>query len=213
MADPRQIIGVLERALGRRAKQRAERLFDTVPNVENQYQEQALVRALSNPDALLTPFEPGRFQELAAKIRPHNGLQLPVLPEKFHSLRRAVSEPEFQGFDELPFLVMMKDMQNSNGLRTMGHEGRHRNVVLDKELQQPKTLIELLEQKQPGWDEIDRIMAGHETTTPRSFERSLLDTLAHFSRYDQVIPELSGDPRPAVNLRDYFDPFASGGQV
>jgi hypothetical protein len=112
---------------GQYGAQRVERAADEIPNLEKLYQDQALMRAFTgdNAQALMT-MKPSDFERYAAPLDAN-------LSDR--SLQKIADITGFHnngGFSDVPYLNINKMQQGSTGLPYIsGHEGRHRNRVMD----------------------------------------------------------------------------------
>ena len=113
---------------GTYAARRLERAADEIPNLEKLYEQQALKRAFISGDnayALMT-MKPSDFERYAAPLDS-------VLSER--SLQKIADITNFHnngGFSDVPHLNINKKEQGTTGLPWItGHEGRHRNRVMD----------------------------------------------------------------------------------
>ena len=126
---------------------RAEAILDTIPHISNVYSPDAIADAFS-PHSTLTTLTPREFKSLAFNlpddqaqpyvdhyadlIRKGDWVEPPPRLFLDHYVDRMRSRP-FEGFSEVPFLDLMLDPASPKVRgQVIGHEGRHRNRVIEQ---------------------------------------------------------------------------------
>ena len=195
---------------GQYGAQRVERAADEIPNLEKLYQDQALMRAFTgdNAQALMT-MKPSDFERFAAPLDAN-------LSDR--SLQKIADITGFYnngGFSDVPYLYINKKEQGTTGLPWItGHEGRHRNRVMDAAGEQAG-LVQLLPRAElrepfPRRSQEQYIEALYK-------EMQLTGNRVKPERYDQHITD---DANRVVDIKDVQrraidlpDLYAQGGLV
>jgi hypothetical protein len=128
---------------GQYGVQRLERIFDEVPNIYRQYDDEALLSALRGDNAqTLMIMRPGDFENFASPLNVSGS----DMSKGNKSLNEYVRElgviARDKGFEDVPFLELGKP-KGSAYLNIPGHEGRHRMRALE-ELGDESTLVRTL---------------------------------------------------------------------
>lgn len=122
-----RVIGALRKAMGNRGAQRAERAFDEVPNLDRKFTEDALTKALSQPDTVLTPLAPSDFGKLALPFA-KNYPNTKTFAKKTDKLSQLKQDPSFGGWTEVPKLDIALH-PDSPVAQVVSHDGRHRSFI------------------------------------------------------------------------------------
>jgi hypothetical protein len=189
---------------GKYGAERVEKAADLVPDLEKQFNEEALYRAFTGDNAKgLMVLDPSHFEEYAHPLSPTI-----IRPQSYSSKIFSEGVPEGMsyseyldyllglkgGFRDVPFLEIGE--KGADDFRVTGHEGRHRTRALAKRGDK-KTLIQML----PG--------RGMREPFPRYTQEEYIDALnAHLGLDPTVSPEVFPDvklPLPKV--------FAKGGSA
>jgi hypothetical protein len=141
-----QLLEMIKQQGGSAAAQRLERAADLVPNLEHQFQPQALKSAFTGDNAsAVMVMKPSDFEKYATPI-----------PNKTSSPNFKNFEGSYQeyldylgkfikpnsGFSSVPFLSLGKTSERVFP-KIEGHEGRHRTAALEK-LNNQSTLIQMM---------------------------------------------------------------------
>ena len=195
---------------GQYGAQRVERAADEIPNLEKLYQDQALMRAFTgdNAQAVMT-MKPSDFERYAAPL----GSSL-----SDRSLQKIANITGFYnngGFSDVPYLYINKKEHGTTGLPWItGHEGRHRNRVMDAAGEQAG-LVQLLPRAElrepfPRRSQQEYIEALYK-------EMQLTGNRVKPERYDQHITDdanrvvdIKDVQRRAIELPEFY---AQGGMV
>jgi hypothetical protein len=188
---------------GNYGAQRVERAADKVPNLEQQYTQNALEKAFteSNPQALAI-ITPKHFEEYAEPIPPgligsldeYRGFNVPEGMTYDQYINHLAKISKDSGFADVPYLNLDKTLDG--GLRISGHEGRHRMRALDQ-LGDESTLIRVFPRE------------SFTSTDARRYKEDYIEALKASLGLDPTVsPEVFPDvklPMPEV--------FAGGGIV
>lgn len=157
-----QILTSLRNRGGVAESQRLERAADLVPNLEHQFQSQALERAFTGDNAqAVMVMNPKDFEKYAAPI--DTGYKSSVMqtygigdPEKYGGYNAMpkgtyqdyieylgkFTRPGGGGLSDVPYLQLGQEL-NSSFPAVLGHEGRHRTAALEK-LGDQSTLVRMM---------------------------------------------------------------------
>ncbi len=190
---------------GKYGAERVEKAADLVPDLEKQFNEEALYRAFTGDNAKgVMVLDPAHFEEYAKPLPPQV-----IRPGKYSSklfmpedIPEGMSYSEYLdyllglkgGFRDIPYLEIAD--KGDDGFKVTGHEGRHRTRALSKRGDK-KTLIQML----PG--------RGMREPFERRSQEEYIDAInAHLGLDPEVSPEVFPDvklPLPKV--------FAKGGKA
>jgi hypothetical protein len=153
-----ELLQLMKNQGGAGAAQRLERAADLVPNLEHQYQPQALKEAFSNNRSLVSVMNPADFEKYAAPIssetksslsksrrigEPGPGQDYTHMPlgtyDDYIKYLQQFSEPGGGGFRSMPYL-QLGQRKGFSFPNIQGHEGRHRTDALARQGNQ-STLI------------------------------------------------------------------------
>jgi hypothetical protein len=156
-----ELLQLIKNQGGAGAAQRLERAADLVPNLEHQYQPQALKEAFgSGNNSGIVVMNPNSFENYAAPLSESqrlskNGYKIGEpsaesgyanvpwvsFDEKIKSLQQHVNPQTGTGFSSVPYLQL--EQQHSRILpQIYGHEGRHRSEALSQ-LNTPSTIVQI----------------------------------------------------------------------
>ena len=157
-----EILSALRNRGGTAAATRLERAADLVPNLEHQFQPQALERAFTGDNAqAVMVMPPKNFEKYAAPI--DTGYKSSVMetygigdPEKYGGYNNMpkgtyqnyidylgqFTRPGGGGLSDVPYLELGQEL-NSSFPAVLGHEGRHRTAALEK-LGDQSTLVRMM---------------------------------------------------------------------
>lgn len=152
---------------------RVQQAADLVPDLERQFQMQALERAfggrMGSPFQALAVIDPANFESYASPI------PVPVGRESRRNIDELRGVLQSGGFEDVPFL----DVGLMQGVpKITGHEGRHRTRAMS-ESGIPKTLVEIMTPRVDSLREMGR-------KSPEEY-RQALDSLLGEDRI--VVPE------------------------
>jgi hypothetical protein len=195
-----ELMQLIKNQGGTGAAQRLERAADLVPNLENQYQPQALKSAFAGDNArAMMVMNPSDFEKYAVPLgfehkssltKPYN-LGVFTKPEDLHTVPRGTyqeyldylsqySKPGGGGFSSVPFFQLNKEA-NRSFPNISGHEGRHRTAALEK-TGDKSTLVQMIPR------------AGLREQFPRGSQEEYLNALTN---------EIG--KKPFVTPEKYFD--------
>jgi len=157
-----ELMELIKQRGGSEAAKRLERAADSVPNLEHQYQPQALQRAFTGDNAqAVMVMNPKDFEKYAAPI--DTGYKSSVMqtygigdPEKYGGYNAMpkgtyqdyldylgkFTRPSGGGLSDVPYLQLGQEL-NSSFPAVLGHEGRHRTAALEK-LGDQSTLVRMM---------------------------------------------------------------------
>ena len=156
-----ELMQLIKQQGGTAAAKRLERAADLVPNLEHQYQPQALKEAFgSGNNSGIVVMNPNSFENYAAPLSESqrlskNGYKIGEpsaesgyanvpwvgFNEKIKSLQQHVNPQTGTGFLSVPYLQL--EQQHSRILpQIYGHEGRHRSEALSQ-LNTPSTIVQI----------------------------------------------------------------------
>jgi hypothetical protein len=157
-----ELLNLIKNKGGTAAAKRLEKAADLVPNLEHQYQPQALQRAFTGDNAqAVMVMNPKDFEKYAAPI--DTGYKSSVMqtygigdPEKYGGYNAMpkgtyqdyldylgkFTRPDGGGLSDVPYLQLGQEL-NSSFPAVLGHEGRHRTAALEK-LGDQSTLVRMM---------------------------------------------------------------------
>lgn len=157
-----ELLNLVRNRGGSEAAKRIERAADLVPNLEHQYQPQALERAFTGDNAqAVMVMDPKNFEKYAAPI--DTGYKSSVMetygigdPEKYGGYNAMpkgtyqdyinylgqFTKPGGGGLSDVPYLQLGQEL-NSSFPAVLGHEGRHRTAAMEK-LGDQSTLVRMM---------------------------------------------------------------------
>jgi len=143
--------GLLEKIRNMRGgyeARRFERALDEVPNLEKQYNEDALYGLFSGDNARgIMTMSPKDFEKFATPIKDTSGRVYSPKPNLDMTHQEYVNYladvARNQGFDSVPFLELNEQYYKGLLPYVSGHEGRHRTRALSS-LGDEKTLVQML---------------------------------------------------------------------
>ena len=157
-----EMLNALRNSGGTATATRLERAADLVPNLEHQFQPQALERAFTGDNAqAVMVMPPKNFEKYAAPI--DTGYKSSVMetygigdPEKYGGYNNMpkgtyqnyidylgqFTRPGGGGLSDVPYLQLGQEL-NSSFPAVLGHEGRHRTAALEK-LGDQSTLVRMM---------------------------------------------------------------------
>ena len=163
----------LNNMLGAEQAKRIQRAADEIPNLENQYSAEALLRAFrggkGEPYQGVITLDPAMFEKFAS---PLNEPLTKGSKENIEKLQWVLRDKK--GFNEVPMLLLNKEGERLPFIT--GHEGRHRSRALAAE-GMPTTLVEIIPNRNlefPG--------PGMEKRTAQDWREILNKTLDEGSR-------------------------------
>jgi hypothetical protein len=146
-----ELLQLIKNQGGAGAAQRLERAADLVPNLEHQYQPQALKEAFSGNRSLVSVMNPADFEKYAAPIssetksslsksrrigEPGPGQDYTHMPlgtyDDYIKYLQQFSEPGGGGFRSMPYL-QLGQRKGFSFPNIQGHEGRHRTDALTRQ--------------------------------------------------------------------------------
>lgn len=219
-----ELINLIRNQGGTTAARRLERAADLVPNLEHQYQPEALKGAFTGDNAsAVMVMRPADFEKYAApisaehKVSPTKGYGIGNA-ENFESYTEMpkgtyqdyidylgqYSAPGGGGFSSVPFL-QLSQKPNRIFPNIEGHEGRHRTAALEKHGEQ-STIVKML----PTYN-------LRENLPRRSQEEYLNALIEKIGQRPAVKPQLYFDPSTekevSRSLIDLPEMFKDGGDV
>jgi hypothetical protein len=157
-----ELFNLIKQRGGSAAATRLERAADLIPNLEHQFQPQALERAFTGDNAsAVMVMPPKNFEKYAAPI--DTGYKSSVMetygigdPEKYGGYNNMpkgtyqnyidylgqFTRPGGGGLSDVPYLQLGQEL-NSSFPAVLGHEGRHRTAALEK-LGDQSTLVRMM---------------------------------------------------------------------
>tara|TARA_R110000868_G_scaffold42198_5_gene143230 strand:- start:1143 stop:4556 length:3414 start_codon:yes stop_codon:yes gene_type:complete len=211
-----ELMDLIKNQGGSGAAQRLERAADLVPNLEHQYQPQALKEAFSGNRSLVSVMNPADFEKYAAPIssetksslsksrrigEPGPGQDYTHMPlgtyDDYIKYLQQFSEPGGGGFRSMPYL-QLGQRKGFSFPNIQGHEGRHRTDALTRQGNQ-STLVGI--EPRPELREL-----------PRRSQEEYLNALAKEvgGKSPFVMPQESEVKRGLIELPEMFK---KGGKV
>jgi hypothetical protein len=211
-----ELMQLIKQQSGTGAAQRLEKAADLVPNLEHQYQPQALKEAFSGNRSIVSVMNPADFEKYAAPIssetksslsksrrigEPGPGQDYTHMPlgtyDDYIKYLQQFSEPGGGGFRSMPYL-QLGQRKGFSFPNIQGHEGRHRTDALARQGNQ-STLIGI--DPRPELREL-----------PRNSQEEYLNALASEvgGKSPFVMPQQSEVKRGLIELPEMFAP---GGAV
>jgi hypothetical protein len=211
-----ELMQLFKQQSGTGAAQRLEKAADLVPNLEHQYQPQALKEAFSGNRSIVSVMNPADFEKYAAPIpletksslsksrrigEPGPGQDYTHMPlgtyDDYIKYLQQFSEPGGGGFRSMPYL-QLGQRKGFSFPNIQGHEGRHRTDALTRQGNQ-STLI--------GIDPRPELR-----DLPRNSQEEYLNALASEvgGRSPFVMPQQSEVKRGLIELPEMFE---AGGKV
>ena len=216
-----ELINYIKNKGGTSEAKRLERAADLVPNLERQYQPEALKSALIGDNArALMVMKPGDFEKYAYPISaetkmssfPVYGIGKPSTFESYDAMPKGTyqdyvdylskfAQPGGGGFSSVPFLQLGQNTRIPFP-SIMGHEGRHRTAALEK-LGDEATLVQMLPR------------ASMREQFPRRSQEEYLEALTEkVGKKPFVQPERGYDEKEkARNLIQMPELFKEGGST
>ena len=211
-----ELLQLMKNQGGAGVAQRLERAADLVPNLEHQYQPQALKEAFSGNRSLVSVMNPADFEKYAAPIssetksslsksrrigEPGPGQDYTHMPlgtyDDYIKYLQQFSEPGGGGFRSMPYL-QLGQRKGFSFPNIQGHEGRHRTDALTRQGNQ-STLVGI--EPRPELRELPR-------NTQEEYLNALSKEVGGKSPF--VMPQESEVKRGLIELPEMF---AAGGEV
>ena len=218
-----QLLEMIKQQGGSAAAQRLERAADLVPNLEHQFQPDALKSAFTADNAkAVMVMKPSDFEKYAAPITPEHKASLTkgygignaenfenydLMPkgtyQDYINYLAQYAKPGGGGFNSVPYLQLEKDPQRVFP-NIAGHEGRHRTDALQK-LGDQSTLVQMMPR------------SNLREAFPRRSQEEYLNTLIEkIGQRPAVRPEVFTNPdKPTETIKrgiiDLPDLFKKGG--
>jgi hypothetical protein len=198
---------------GEHGAKRVQRAADQIKNLEDQYTEDALLRAFTGDNAkALMVMNPADFENYAAKLHTRNitepnslGDKMRMSTEDYLNYLNAIPS----GFSDVPFLLINKQ---EAGLPLIpyitGHEGRHRNRAMAQR-GDPSGLVQLLPRSELREPFPRREHEEYLEALKKELEMTGNKVLPE-KYYDDSLPENLLIRRPPIDLPELF---AEGGGV
>ena len=211
-----ELMELIKNQGGAGAAQRLERAADLVPNLEHQYQPQALKEAFTGNRSVVSVMNPADFEKYAAPIssetksslsksrrigEPGPGQDYTHMPlgtyDDYIKYLQQFSEPGGGGFRSMPYL-QLGQRKGFSFPNIQGHEGRHRTDALTRQGNQ-STLVGI--EPRPELREL-----------PRRSQEEYLNALAKEvgGKSPFVMPQESEVKRGLIELPEMFK---KGGKV